>query len=61
MSAAKEELIRLIERQPEDKSQEEIAREIIFHIMVQRGLADADAGRTISDEEMGRRIKSWAK
>ena len=50
MTTAKEELIRLIERQPEDSSQEEIAREIIFHIMVQRGLADVDAGRTISDE-----------
>ena len=61
MSAEKEELIKLIEGQPEDSSLEEIAREIIFHVTVKRGLADADAGRIISDEEMGRRIKSWAK
>jgi predicted transcriptional regulator len=27
--------------------------------MVERGLADSDAGRTISHEEMGRRIESW--
>jgi predicted transcriptional regulator len=29
--------------------------------MVQRGLADSDAGRAISNEEMGRRIRSWRK
>ena len=61
MSAAKEELIKVIEAQPEDSSVEEIAREIIFYITVKRGLADVDAGRVISDEEMGRRIKSWGK
>ena len=26
---------------------------------VKRGLADSDAGRTISNEEMARRIRSW--
>jgi predicted transcriptional regulator len=29
--------------------------------MVERGLADSEAGRTISHEEMGRRIASWEK
>ena len=61
MSEAKEELHGLIQRQPDDSTLEEIAREIIFYITVKRGLADSDAGRVISDEEMGRRIKSWAK
>ena len=28
---------------------------------VQRGLADADAKRTISNEEMARRIRTWQK
>lgn len=59
MSTAKEELTRLIQQQPEDSSPEEIIRELAFHAMVARGLADADAKRTISNEEMGRRIRSW--
>ena len=61
MSTAKEELTRLIERQPDDSSREEIVRELAFHVMVERGLADSDAKRTISNEEMGRRIRSWHK
>lgn len=59
MATAKEELTRLIQQQPEDSSREEIIRELAFHTMVQRGLADADAKRTISNEEMQRRIRTW--
>lgn len=59
MATAKEEFTRLIEGQPEDSSREEILRELAFHVMVQRGLADADAQRTIPNEEMQRRIRSW--
>jgi hypothetical protein len=58
MSTAKEELTRLIQGQPEDSSREEIVRELAFHVMVERGIADSDAKRTISNEEMGRRIRS---
>ena len=61
MSTAKEELTRLIQGQPEDRSAEEIVRELAFHVMVERGLADSDAKRVISNEEMGRRIRSWQK
>ena len=61
MATAKEELKKLLEQQPEDSSTEELVRELTFHVMVQRGLADSDAGRTISNEEMGRRIRSWRK
>ena len=61
MSTAKDELKEILESQPEDSSSEEIVRELAFHVMVQRGLADADAGRVISNEEMGRRIQLWAQ
>ena len=61
MATPKEELTRLIERQPDDSSREEIVRELAFHVMVERGLADADAGRTITNAEMERRIRSWRK
>ncbi|MFQ5528641.1 MAG: hypothetical protein ACE5GX_20600 [Thermoanaerobaculia bacterium] len=58
---AKEQIRKLLEEQPDDSSYDEILRELAFHRMVERGLADADAGRTISHEEMGRRIDSWAE
>ena len=61
MSKAKQELTKLIEDQPEDSSGDEIVRELAFHLMVQRGLADSDAGRVISNDEMARRIRSWQK
>lgn len=61
MATPKEELTRLIQGQPEDSSREEIVRELAFHIMVERGIADSDAKRTISNDEMGRRIRSWQK
>jgi predicted transcriptional regulator len=61
MSTAKEELTRLIEKQPDDRSAEEIIRELAFHVMIERGLADSDAGRVVSNAEMGRRIRSWQK
>src|SRR3990170_7573974 len=61
MSKAKEELTKLIEEQPEDSSREEIIRELAFHVMVERGLADSDAGRVISNDEIARRIRSWQR
>ncbi len=59
MSTAKDDLKKLIEQQPEDASHEELVRELAFDVMVRRGLRDSDAGRTISNEEMHRRIRSW--
>ena len=59
MSTVKDELTRLIQDQPEDSSSEDIVRELAFHVMVERGLVDSDAKRVISNEEMGRRIRSW--
>jgi len=61
MSTAKEELVRLIAGQPDDSSREEIVRELAFHVMVERGLADSDAKRTMSNDDMGHRIRSWQK
>jgi predicted transcriptional regulator len=59
MGSPKEELARLIEEQPADSSREEIVRELAFHVMIQRGLADSDARRVVPNDEMARRIRSW--
>lgn len=57
----KEQIRKLLDEQPDDSSFYEILRELGFHRMIERGLADADAGRSLSHEEMRRRIDSWAK
>ncbi|RPH47412.1 MAG: hypothetical protein EHM85_19885 [Desulfobacteraceae bacterium] len=61
MATAKEEMIGLIKEQPEDSSYDELLRELAFKRMVGRGLDDARNGRTIPNEVMERRIRSWQK
>jgi hypothetical protein len=61
MATVKDELTKLIQDQPDDSSCDEILRELAFNLMVQRGSRDSDDGKTISNEEMGRRIRSWQK
>ncbi|MGF1608377.1 MAG: hypothetical protein ACFCUQ_03210 [Kiloniellales bacterium] len=58
MTTAKDHLVRLIEQQPDDSSHEELIRELAFALMVERGLRDSDEGRTISSDELRRRISS---
>ena len=59
MATDMDELTKLIQDQPDDSSYDEILRELAFNLMVQRGLMDSDEGRTISNEEMQRRIRTW--
>ncbi len=59
VATAKDELKSLLEQQPEDSSSEDLVRELAFHVMIERGLKDSDADRTVSNEELGRRIRSW--
>ena len=59
MSTAKADLENLLRNQPDDSSPEELVRELAFHLMVQSGLRDADAGRTVSNKDVAARIRSW--
>ena len=59
MSTAKDELQSLLQSQPDDSSPEELIRELAFHLMIQRGLADSDSGQTISNDDLAHRIRSW--
>ena len=61
MATAKEHIVEIMKRQPDDSSYDDIVRELAFDLMVQRGLKDSDERRTISNEEIERRIKSWQK
>lgn len=59
MPSDKERIADFLQDQPDDRSYEDTLRERAFAQMIERGLTDSDAGRTISHEKMGRRIKTW--
>lgn len=61
MPTAKEQITELVRNQPDDSSYDEIVRELAFDLMIQRGLKDSDEGRTITNEEMERRINNWLR
>ncbi len=57
----KDKMAEIIARQPDDSSYDEILRELAFARMVNRGLEDSDRGRTISDDQVKRKVESWQK
>ncbi len=59
MSAVKDKMSEIINEMPEDSTYDDILRELAFVRMVERGLEDSNAGRTISNEEMLHRIQTW--
>jgi hypothetical protein len=61
MSVVKERMADVIQSQPEDATYEEILRELAFEKMVSSGLNDSREGKTISNDEMKRRIGAWQK
>jgi predicted transcriptional regulator len=61
MSSVKEEMTRIIQEQPDDSSFDEILRELALARMIDRGLQDSDAGRTIKDDELKRQMNQWRK
>ena len=58
MTDAKQQIARILEDLPDDSTYDQILRELAFARMVEKGLADAQQGRLIAHEEMGRRISS---
>jgi len=61
MPSAKEQMSKIIHEQPDDSSYDEVLRELAFARMVEHGLKDSDAKRTINNEEMKHRIRTWEK
>jgi len=57
----KPELIRSLDRLPDDATVEDFAEHLGYILGIERGLADAEAGRTISHEELLERIRSWGE
>jgi predicted transcriptional regulator len=61
VATPKQDLVRLLQQQPDDSSREELVRELALSVMVERGLADSDARRVVPDDEMAHRIRQWRK
>jgi predicted transcriptional regulator len=59
METVKQKMAEVIQSQPDDASYEEIMRELAFERMVDRGLEDSRKGRSITNEEMEHRIRTW--
>ncbi len=59
MKTAKEEVKELLEQLPETASLEDIQYHIYIRQKIDRGLADIEAGRTISEEEFESRMSKW--
>ena len=59
MSAVKEEVEALLKRLPEGSTLEDVQYGLYVIEKIKRGLADADAGRTLSQEEVEKRFIKW--
>ena len=57
----KEKMAEIINELPDDSTYDEILRELAFRRMIERGLKNSSEEKTVSNDEMDRRIKSWQK
>ncbi len=55
----KEIMIEAIRKLPDDSSIDEIVEEVVVLAAIRRGEEEADAGRTISHDEVKKRIQKW--
>lgn len=59
MKTARQELIELLERLPDDLPMDTLLAEMHFKASVLRGLEEASRGEGISHEAMKRRVADW--
>lgn len=59
MNAAKKEVLQILGGLPEDASLEDVQYHIYVRQKIDRGLEDIEAGRTLSEEELDRRMAKW--
>lgn len=56
---AKAEALRIIQGLPESASMEDIQYHLYVREKIERGLADIEAGRVVSHEEVKRKVEEW--
>lgn len=58
---SKDEIIKLIERLPDNATEADVMEELYFRLQVDKGLKDSADGRVISHAQMKDRIAQWRK
>jgi len=58
---SKDEIIKLIERLPDNVTEADVMEELYFRFQVDRGLKDTAEGRVISHAQLKDRIAQWRK
>ena len=59
MHSAKEEVMEILKRLPDNSTLEQIQYHLYVCQKIQRGIKDVDEGRTFTQEEMERRMEKW--
>ena len=61
MSTTKEAMLKIIQELPPDATVDDAMERLYLLGKIERGIAQADAGQTISHEEARRRLARWLK
>ena len=59
MSVIKTEAMRMIDRLPDDCNWENVVYRFYVRAMIERGLAEADAGLAIPNDQVMREVEEW--
>jgi len=59
--SAKQEVLDLIKKLPEESSTTDIMSELYFKSKVEKGLKDIEEGRLLSQDEVEHKMRTWAK
>lgn len=59
MSAVKDEVDKVMRNLPEDSTLEDVQYGLYFVARIKHGLADAENGRTLTQEEVEHRLAKW--
>jgi hypothetical protein len=59
--STKEQMVRLIQELPEDATIEDAMEQLYLLYKVERGIAQANAGQKVSQEEARRRMARWLR
>ncbi len=59
MSSVKQKVIEMIQSLPEEATVDDIMEELYFKLQVDQGLKELDEGKSISHEEVEKRMSKW--
>ena len=59
--ATKEQMIKVIQELPDDATVEDAMERLYLLYKIERGIAQAEAGQKVSQEEARRRMAQWLK